>query len=61
MDRDQTYIFTHFTDIADAKSDDIRNLQTEAVRGIVRAASRALHSMMKRSGLIPGISQGDLS
>ena len=50
MDRRETYIFTHYTDIADAKEREIRNLKAEVVRGIMLGVAKALLGIVHRAG-----------
>ena len=61
MDRRETYIFTHYSDIADAKRRDVRILQAEAARGIMQEARKVLLRAVQRMGHNTGIRQGNAS
>ena len=47
MDRRDTYIFTHYSDIAEAKNRDVRNLQAKAVRSLMLGMCEALIRMVR--------------
>ena len=48
MDRRETFIFTHYSDIADEKKRDVRNLQSEAARSIMLGMRKALLRVVRR-------------
>ena len=61
MDPRETYIFTHYSHIADARRGDVRSLQAEVARGIALWMCNAVRRVFRRIGQRPCTGQGDLS
>ena len=47
MTREETYIMSHYTEIAEAKQRDVRRMQAEIVQGALRGAMVAVVMWLK--------------
>lgn len=51
MNRREIYIFTHYTDIAEARKSDMRRMQAEAVRNILGGLVERSRHVFRRLSL----------
>ena len=55
MNRQDETAFTHYTEITDAKQNDVRRMQAEVALSIVRAVGAMLGKVFKRSPNSKGV------